>query len=216
VRFTVEMMRALLPIALLAACRPNVYKRDFPELSADQLVERLARDRDAVSSWKPVPGDQAATVMDYFINGEHRKGDVLVMAKLGSRLAFAALSPAGGSTIAELVCNGDSFVFVDHQNNCHLTGPCDRSAIARFFHVDLDPDDFIRLALGRPPLLPDAKATSTWDSKRGYERIELVSPAGTERIAVDTRGNKLEVVEAELVEPSGRVAWSIRQAFTRL
>jgi hypothetical protein len=206
-------MRALLPLVLLAACGPAVYKRDFPELTADQLVERLARDRDALTSWKPAPGDRAASVMDYFINGKHLKGDTLVMAKLGSRLAFAALSPAGGTTIAELVCDGTSYVFVDHQHNCHLTGPCDRSAIARFFHVDLSPDDFIRLALGRPPLLRDAKATSRWDAGRGYERLELVSAEGTERIAVDTRGKKLQVVEAELVEPSGRVAWSIKQAF---
>ena len=47
--------------------------------------------------------------MDYWLGNQRAKGEVLVMGKPGAKVRFAALSPAGGSTIAEMACDGTSF-----------------------------------------------------------------------------------------------------------
>ena len=66
-------------------------------------------------------------------------------------MRFAALSPAGGSTIVEMACDGTNYVYVNYQNNCALTGPCNAQSVAMFFGIELEPDDFLHLALGTPP-----------------------------------------------------------------
>src|SRR5690606_38090080 len=110
------------------------------------------------------------STMDYWLSGQRAKGDVLVMGTVGKRVRFAALSPAGGSTIAEMACDGENFVYLDYQNNCALTGPCDARSIATFFAIELEPDDFLHLALGTPPTLDNATGTVTWDGSKGVER----------------------------------------------
>jgi hypothetical protein len=205
-------MRAWL--VLLAACGSHPkYARDLPELTAEQLVARVAKHRDELTSWKVVDGDHATTLMTYWVGSERLKGDTLVMAKLGQKLRFAALSPAGGDPMISFACNGTGYALVNKQDNCVLVGTCDRAAIFELFHVALDPDDFIRLALGAPPLLADAKATERWDAEHGYERLELASAAGLQKLAIDTRGQRFDVVEAELDDPSGKVVWAVRHEF---
>src|SRR5262249_22135248 len=129
------------------------------------------------------------------LGDQRTKGDVEIMGVVGSKLRFAALSPAGGSTIAEMACDGTNFVYVDYQRNCTLSGPCDQRSIAQFFHIDLQPGDFIHLALGTPPVV-DGTPTLTWDGTN--ENLVI----GDEKIAV--KPDTWDVTSAEI-----KGAWSV-------
>lgn len=149
---------------------------------------------------------RADTTMDYWIGDQRAKGEVLVMGAIGARLRFAALSPAGGSTMVEMACDGASFVYVDYQNNCVLTGPCDQRSIAQFFHIELAPDDFVHLAVGTPPLIG---TTGTLTYQDGRETLVLVSDRGTETLTLDLSDGKLDVIDAKLVGTDGKTQWSV-------
>jgi hypothetical protein len=106
-----------------------------------------------------------------------------------------------------MACDGTNFVYVDYQNNCALTGPCDAKSIAIFFGVALEPDDFVHLALGTPPVLDQATGTITFDS--GREKVELTSPAGTQKLTIDPREERWDVIDSQLTGPDGKPRWSV-------
>ncbi|MCX5747001.1 MAG: hypothetical protein NT062_31410 [Proteobacteria bacterium] len=201
------MTRFALPTMLLlafAGCPgKGGYVRTSPAPSVDDVVARLAAKRAALSSFT------GASVMDYWLGKDRVKGDVLVMGKPGAHVRFAALSPAGGDTIVDMACDGHDFAFVDKQNNCQLTGPCDRTSIGTFLRVELAPEDFVALALGTPPVIADAKGTVTWDPARGAEVVELASAAGKQSLVIDTREGRWDVVESKLMGPDGTLLWSV-------
>jgi hypothetical protein len=188
---------------LLAGCPGHGYTRDHAEPAVADVVSRLTKAHDALTSFT------AESVMDYWLGNNRAKGDVLVMGTTGSHLRLAALSPAGGSTLAELACDGATFQYIDVSHNCQLTGPCDRNSIATLLHVELDPNDFMPLALGTPPVLQTAQGKVVWDSDKGYERVTLESGAGKQTIAIDARDKHFDVVESELFDASGARLWSI-------
>lgn len=202
------MRLALVALVLACGCPHHDIPRDHPQLTVQEVVDRMAKARDALTSFRTTSNAQ----MDYWLGNQRMKGDVLIMAKPGSMIRFAALSPAGDSTIVEMACNGKDFVLVDHQNNCALTGPCDRTTIARFFHVDLEPDDFVHLALGTPPVIADATGTVTWDGNKGVDRVELRGAQGVQKIAIDDGGGRWDVTECELDDASGKQVWSVVNA----
>ena len=140
-------------------------QRPYPTPAVETVTEKLAAARKALTSFR------GESTMDYWLSGQRAKGEVLVMGTVGKKIRFAALSPAGGSTIAEMACDGANFVYIDIQNNCSLTGPCDARSVAMFFGIELEPDDFLHLALGTPPVIENATGTVTWDGSRGVEKI---------------------------------------------
>ena len=147
--------------------------------------------------------------MDYWLGSQRAKGEVLVMGAIGAKVRFAALSPAGGSSMAEMACDGTSFVYVDYQNNCAMTGPCDARSIAQFFHIDLAPDDFLHLAVGTPPVVANPQGKTTWDGSKGVEHVVLTGADGTETLAIDMKDGHFDVLEAELVGSDGKTRWSV-------
>lgn len=203
-------MKLVLALALLACgCPSGGVKRPYPEPTPESITAELAKKRAALTSFT------ADSTMDYWLGDQRMKGEVLVMGTPGAKVRFAALSPAGGSTLLEMACDGRNFVLVDYQNNCTLSGPCDASSIAQFFHIALSPDDFFHLAVGTPPVLDDAKGTLAWDSAHGYEKLTLTSPAGTEKLTLDLKNNRTDVIDSELTGPDGKVIWSVANtAFT--
>ncbi len=168
-----------------------------------EVVDKLAKARDARTSFV------ADANMDYWLGNQRAKGEVLVMGAIGAKVRFAALSPAGGSTMAEMACNGKDFVYVDYQNNCALTGPCDETSIAQFFHIALAPDDFVHLALGTPPVVANPQGTVTWDAEHGLEKVELKSAEGTQKLTIDDKDGRWDVIDSELVGADGKVRWSV-------
>jgi hypothetical protein len=199
------MKRALLGAMLIsiACCGPKVGKRSYPEPKVADVIAKIAAARGALTSFT---GD---STMDYWLSGQRAKGDVLVMGKLGKKVRFAALSPAGGSTLAEMACDGTNFVYVDYQNNCALTGPCDAKSVAIFFGIELEPDDFLHLALGTPPIIGgDPTGTVTWDGSRGVEKVALTSSEGTQKLTIDAKEGRWDVLDTELVGTDGKQRWS--------
>jgi hypothetical protein len=191
-------------ILLLAACSGGVKTtRPYAEPKVDDVVARLAKARAELTSFR------ADSTMDYWLGSQRAKGEVLVMGAVGSKVRFAALSPAGGSSMAEMACDGQGFVYVDYQNNCALTGPCDQRSIAQFFHIELAPDDFLHLAVGTPPVLANPQGTLTWDANRGVEHVELKGADGTEKLAIDMKEGRFDVLDAELVGSDGKTKWSV-------
>ena len=114
----------LVLVLLACGCPHGDVPRDHPAPAVKDVVDRLGKSRDVLTSFT------SEAKMDYWVGNNRLKGDVLLMAKVGSFIRFAGLSPAGGSTLLEMACNGKDFVMVDHQNNCALTGPCDQRSIA--------------------------------------------------------------------------------------
>ena len=191
-------------LALIVSCGPaGKGTRPYPEPRVDDVVARLAKARGELTSFR------ADSTMDYWLGNQRAKGEVLVMGAVGAKVRFAALSPAGGSSMAEMACDGQSFVYVDYQNNCAMTGPCDQRSIAQFFHIELAPDDFLHLAVGTPPVLANPTGKTTWDSSRGVEHVELTGADGTEKLAIDMRDGHFDVLDAELVGSDGKTKWSV-------
>lgn len=203
-RYRSVMRYALL---VLAACGPAQHggTAPYPEPSVADIVARLQKAHDATKSFR------ADATMDFWLGNQRTKGEVYVMSKTGAFVAFAALSPAGGSTMAEMTCNGRDFVYVDHQRNCQLTGRCDRSSIAQFFGIALEPDDFLHLAVGTPPVLPNATGTATWNSNTGLEDVTLTGGGKTEKLSLDMKSGKLDVIEAEMLD-GGKQEWGVKNS----
>ena len=200
-----DMKRALLGVVVIASCGPKGGAQNpHPELTVDAVVAEIGKARSALTSFR------GESTMDYWLSGQRAKGDVLVMGKVGKFVRFAALSPAGGSTLAEMACDGTNFAYVDYQNNCALTGPCDARSVGTFFGIELEPDDFLHLALGTPPIIGgNPTGTLTWDGSRGLHQVTLTSSEGTQKLSIDTRPATWDVHATQLAGPDGKQRWSV-------
>ncbi len=199
------MKRALLGAALIstACCGPKgPANNPNPQLTVEAVVAELAKGREALTSFT------GESTMDYWVSGQRMRGDVLVMGTVGKFVRFAALSPAGGSTLVEMACDGTNYVYLDYQKNCARTGPCNAQSVAMFFGIELEPDDFLHLALGTPPIVgTNPTGTIKWDGK--LQRVELKSGEGTQKLGIDTRPANWDVHTSELVGTDGKVKWSV-------
>lgn len=181
----------------------NTGTRPYAEPKVADIVAKVSARRAALASFT------GASKMDYWLGDQRMKGDVLVMGEPGRHVHFLAQSPAGGAALAEMVCDGQEFAFVDNQHECVLTGPCDARSIAQFLRVALEPEDFVAIAVGTPPLLDGATGTVTWDAKTGHELVELANAVGKESLVVDMRDGKLDVVSIKRTTPTGELVWSV-------
>ena len=93
---------------LLGCAGTSKSSRPYAEPKVDDIVARLAKVRGELTSFR------ADSTMDYWLGNQRAKGEVLVMGATGAKVRFAALSPAGGSTMAEMACDGQTFVYVDY------------------------------------------------------------------------------------------------------
>lgn len=204
--YHVPMLRLALAAAatlLLAGCPNGSVKRPYADPKLEDLLVRIAAVRDGVTSFK------AATVMDYWVDDERVKGDVWIMGKTGSRVRINVLSPAGGTVMNDLACNGADYAFVDNNKNCQLSGPCSRETIGNLFGVALAPDDFVTLAVGATPIVAGATGTVTWDGK-GHEVLSLTGSDGrSQTIVLDAREGRADVISSEVKTADGKQEWRI-------
>ena len=212
----------LLCTALLLPACPGTQtgaKRDYPEPKAADIVAQIEKQHTERQAFT------AESTMDYWLGKDRVKGSVLVMGTIGKKVRFNALSPAGGNVLADMACDGTNFAYVDQQNNCQLTGPCDRQSIAALLRVELEPDDFIYLALGTVPIsawagprktVPDPgwvnEGTVVWDQKTGHENVTLTGGPGTQTLDVDLRGGRFDVIKSEFKDKAGKTVWSVENA----
>jgi hypothetical protein len=202
-RFALLSSFALLAF-LACGCPGGSHKRPYPEPKVEELLSRIAAQRDGVSSFS------AETTMDYWMNDQRVKGGVLVMGTTGSQVRINALSPAGNDVIADLACNGTDYAFIDKNKNCQLSGPCSKDTIASLFNIALAPDDFVQLATGATPVVPGATGTIKWDSKNAKEILELKGDDGrTQTIVLDARDNHADIISSEVKLADGTQEWRI-------
>ncbi|HET9622555.1 MAG TPA: hypothetical protein VFP84_14385 [Kofleriaceae bacterium] len=190
--------------AVTSACSHGAARPAGPAPSLPDVVTHLNEARAELRSFT------GSAVMEYWLGNDRFKGDVLAMGEVGSKVRIAALSPAGGSTVAEMACDGERFVSVNYQSNCVITGPCNRDSIASFFGIELSPDDFLHLALGTPPAVDGAQGKVTWDADKGLDHVELASAAGTQTLGIDRRDAHWDVVESALVGADGKPMWTVK------
>jgi Domain of unknown function (DUF4292) len=171
--------------------------------NVESVVAKLAKAREGMRSFR------GSSVMDYWLGKDRVKGSMLVMGSVGAKVRFNALSPAGESVMADLACDGRDFVLVDFQNNCMLTGPCSKDSIAQLLRLELTPDEFLQLALGSTPVIEGATGKLTWDAEKGHQIVELTSTGGSQRIQIDARDRRWDVLSSELKDAAGRVVWKV-------
>jgi hypothetical protein len=197
-------LRLVLPLLGLACGCPGRAKYPQPgALTADSLAADLTAAQARATSFK------AETTMDYWLGKDRFKGTVLVMGTAGAKVRLNALSPAGGDVLADLGCDGTDFTLVDKQHNCVLTGPCNAASIARFLRVPLDPDDFLHLATGTTPVLPDGTRTLTWHADTGHATLDVKGPGGSQTIEVDARDGHADVVSSTMRGSDGKPLWTL-------
>ena len=199
-------MRAAIFVLLLTGCgcngggnvaAPKVMR------TVDQVKAMLAERTALARTFK------AETTSDYWLGNNRVKGTVKMMGTPNAQVRFNGLSPAGGSVLLDLMCDGTNFVYIDYQNNCMLMGPCTGDSIAQLLRVPLEPEDFFALAVGQTPVLADSTGTITWDGKHGHEVVELESAAGKQTIVLDARRQQYDVVKSDLRGPNGVMIWSV-------
>lgn len=206
------MLRAalLVLVAFAAACACGgraKAPRPYPAPTADALLAQLTERQAAARSFI------AESRMEYWKDGERIKPTVLVMGERGAKARFNALNPTGGDVAADLACDGVNFQFVDFNNNCQLTGPCTREAVAQLLQVSLAPDDFLLLAVGSVPLVPaPTGATLEWNPENQTEVLALRSGDGQWRqeIVLDGREGRWDVLSSTVWDAQGQVEWTLQ------
>jgi hypothetical protein len=148
--------------------------------------------------------------MDYRVGDERIKTTVLVMGQAGARLRFNALDPTG-VVAADLACDGIGYQFVDFQKNCQRSGPCTGQAIAQLLRVNLEPDDFLYLAIGTTPIIRDPSGDVKWNSDKGVAEVNLVSADKqlTQSLILDGREGHYDVLESIVRDAAGEIQWRI-------
>lgn len=207
---------ALAVVALAAAwwagsgcsCTHQTIPRPYAAPTAEQLLAHIAQSGEAVRSYN------AESTMDYWVGDQRIKATVLVMGERGAKVFFKALNPATDTAAADLICDGQSFLFVDYEHSCQLIGQCDRRAIGRLLRVSMEPDDFLLLAVGSVPIIPRPTGTVRWDEERGAEVLDLVSPdrAWRQTVVLDGRNGagKWDVLESVVRDAQGAVDWKVQ------
>jgi hypothetical protein len=193
-------------VVVLAACggTPHAFKPPAVMPTAKQVVDQLAKERELRRSVR------VQTMMDYWLGKQRVKGKVRVMGTAKRQVRFNAIKP-DETVLVDMACNGADFTYVDFQNNCQLSGPCDQSSIASLLRVELEPDDFHAFAQGVPPVIA-GDGTVTWDSSKGYERVNLTGAGGTQTIVIDARDQRMDVISSERRDPGGKIVWSVENS----
>jgi len=182
------------------------YVRPDPLPEAKEFLRQSEALRDQALTFK------AESVMDYWVDKERVRGTVLVMGRRGARMRFNALNPTGGNVAGDLACNGVDFKYIDYNNDCQVTGPCTKDSIAQLLRVVLEPDDFLLLAIGGAPVLTNADGSVSWDAKRGYATVEVVSDdyMGTQTLVLDGREGHWDVLESTVRDANGNIEWRLK------
>ena len=115
---------------------------------------------------------------------------------------------------ADLACNGADFQFIDFNQNCQLTGPCTKESIGKLLRVNLEPDDFLLLAIGQAPLIPNPTGTVRWDAKAAQEILELHSEdrQWKQTIVLDGREQRWDVLSSTVWNPVVSMGWLVSSA----
>jgi hypothetical protein len=113
------------------------------------------------------------------------------------------------STAADLASDGKTYCFMDVNANCAECGAATADSVARLVRIPLEPDQVVAVLLGSAPIL-DGEPTLAWKADGGREVLTVKKDGWTERIELDATAKRWDVLEAELKDPKGAVAWTLR------
>lgn len=201
--------RLLVPaaVALALGCGDHI-KQPYEPPGADAFVQHLLRVGERARTYVAVNN-----TMDYWLGKERIKTTMHVMGEKGARVRFNGINPQTSTTAADLACDGTNFSFQDFQHGCQLSGICDRQAIAQLLRVSMEPDDFLLLAVGSTPIIPEPTGQVKWNGDNGTWEVDLKSPTGQKQRLVldgnDGDGGKWEVLESTVWDAAGKVEWKL-------
>lgn len=168
------MAQALVPaLAFLGLCAcSGAQTARLPADGPQTAAEVLARAR-AIALARTVQG---MARMDAWVDGEARKGNVLIVVERPNRIHFQALTPSL-DMVAVLATDGDRFIsFERGADRCFVGQACARN-MARLVPLELPPDQLVEAILGRLPVI-DGTQTVSWDSERAAYRVEICAADG--------------------------------------
>ncbi len=191
------MLGLVLAVAV-AACGGGQRPRPYPAPEAKTLVDHIAGLRERA------PTLNAETRTDFRLDKDRVNLTVLMLAAWGGKLRFQAQDP-NSSMAADLASDGKRYCFIDVHHNCAECGPATPENVARMIRIPLDPDDVIAVLLGGAPILAGTQATVEWDASEGEEVLTLAGAAATERIRLDGKDQRWDVVAAEVKSADGQL-----------
>ncbi|MFO0746155.1 MAG: DUF4292 domain-containing protein [Myxococcota bacterium] len=106
------------------------------------------------------------------------KGKVEIILSRPGRVRFSGLSPTD-DLVSVLVTDGERFTaFERGKKTCYVGRACPAN-VGRFTGFPLEADDLVGVLLGRPPIVPVAEASFTWDRQVGAYRVDVVGSAAS-------------------------------------
>jgi hypothetical protein len=197
----------LLPLLLLVggACHGARVARPYPDPGAAAVVAHLTSLHDRVHTLR------AETLSDARIGKDRANLTVYILASWGGRLRYMAMNPGGGAMAADLASDGTQFCFVDVNNNCGECGPATPQNVGMLLRVVMEPDDVVTMMFGGTPVLAGAQAKLSWDASEGHEVLDLSASDGSkQRIVLDGRAHRWDVLTSEVKDPNGKLVFRIR------
>lgn len=192
-------------VLAVSACGGAFGPRPYQDPGTDALIAHLTTLRDRVTSLR------AETKSDARVGKERANVEVLIMATWGGKLRYQAMNPGGASLAADLASDGQEICFIDANKNCGECGPASPENVSRLVRVPLPPDAVVAVMMGGTPLITPTAKKLTWDSDTGREILELTDAAGmTQRIEVDGRERRWDLLLSELRDAKGKLIWRIR------
>lgn len=189
-------------LALAGCPHPNV-PRGYPEPKAAEIIGYLQAVRTRV------PTLRAETRTDVRLGKDRANVTVLMMGTWGGKLRFQALNP-NESMAADLGSDGTNFCFIDVHHDCHACGPATPENVGQLVRIVMPPDDVVTFLAGGAPLIAHDKATVRYDDDDGHELLELTSATHTQKIVLDAKDHRWDVLEAEVKTTDGKLVWKFR------
>jgi hypothetical protein len=187
----------------LGCCGGRALPRPYPEPRAEEILTHLAGVRERIRSLR------AETVSDARIGKERANVTVHIMAAWGGKLRFMAMNPQGGMA-ADLASDGSQYCFVDVTAGCQACGPATPDNVGRLVRIVMPPDDVVTFLVGSTPLLTNARAKVTWNADGGQEIVELSDGRHLQRVVLDGRERRWDVLVSELKDAAGKLVWRVR------
>jgi outer membrane lipoprotein-sorting protein len=203
-RLHLRHLAALLALLVpTACCGPGTANGPASLPTAATLIQEV-RGRQAQA--RSLRGE---TKMDYMAPEGRTKVTVNLAVARPGRLRFEAENPISGHTVGTLVTDGRTFALLDVEHNRFLYGPALACNVARMTRIAMPPDDVAVILLGSAPILPHERADVGYTRDGGGREILTLHlrDGARERIAIARKTR--DVVEAELLDRTGRSVWRL-------